>query len=270
MGAHRLVRFKNIATGIALFRLARMRPTRFAARLLGLVEKQVGAEATAAHFTPKYKPWDQRICVVPDGDLYQAIQSGRTEVVTDHIATFTERGIQLTSGREIEADIIVSATGLALELLGGARISIDGQACDLSKTLVYKGLMFSGIPNLASTFGYTNASWTLKADLSARYVCRLLNHLQRNGLSVVTPRHDPAVAVMPFLDFTSGYVQRALAWLPKQGVQKPWRLHQNYLLDLLALRFGRLDDGTLGFGSGRVASAISTDAKLLAESRTGL
>jgi cation diffusion facilitator CzcD-associated flavoprotein CzcO/acetyl esterase/lipase len=270
MWAHRLVRFKNIAAGIALFRLARMRPTRFAARLLGLVEKQLGVEQTAAHFTPKYKPWDQRICVVPDGDLYQAIQSGRAEVVTDHIATFTERGIQLASGREIEADIVVSATGLALELLGGAKISIDGLACDLSKTLVYKGLMFSGIPNLASTFGYTNASWTLKADLTARYVCRLLNHLQHHHLSVVTPSLDPAMAVMPFLDFTSGYVQRALSWLPKQGVQQPWRLHQNYLLDLLALRLGRIKDGTLGFGVGRVERAVSTDATQLADAGPGL
>jgi cation diffusion facilitator CzcD-associated flavoprotein CzcO len=249
MLAYRLVRLKNVLIGMYFYRLARRYPERAKARLVGLVQQALGADYDVArHFTPHYKPWDQRVCLVPDGDLFQAIRSGRASVATDRIDSFTEHGIRLQSGDELPADIVVTATGLQLNLLGDVKLSLDGRPCDLSRSLVYKGMMFGGIPNLASTFGYTNASWTLKADLSAAYVCRLLRHMDRHGLAVATPVADPGLAAEPFLSFTSGYVRRAVDMLPKQGDRKPWRLYQNYLLDLLMLRLGRVDDGVMAFG----------------------
>jgi len=246
MWAYRLVRLKNIALGMFFFRLARRRPAQVRARLVGLVRRQLPAGYdVATHFTPRYKPWDQRVCVVPDGDLFQAVGSGRAEVVTDQIERFNAGGLRLASGRQLDADIVVTATGLQLNLLGDVAFHLDGERCDFSQRMAYKGMMFSGVPNLVYTFGYTNASWTLKADLTSDYLCRLLRHLQRHGLAVATPQADPAVAPRPFLDFSSGYVLRALDQLPRQGAAKPWRLYQNYLLDLLTLRHGRLDDGTL-------------------------
>ncbi|MDE2145699.1 MAG: alpha/beta hydrolase fold domain-containing protein [Burkholderiales bacterium] len=247
--AGRLVRLKNVALGMYFYRLARRHPERAKARLVGLVREQLGPGFDVdRHFTPSYKPWDQRLCLVPDGDLFQALREGRASVVTDHIETFTPRGIRLRSGAEIEADIVVAATGLQLNVLGDVRISLDGVPCDLSRALVYKGVMYSGLPNLANTFGYTNASWTLKADLSARYVARLLAYLRRRGLAAATPRADAEVVPAPLLEFSSGYVQRAVDRLPKQGDRRPWQLFQNYALDLLMLRLGRIDDGVLVFG----------------------
>jgi len=244
--AYRLVRGKNIALGLLFFQLARRRPGPTGQHLLGLVRRQLPAGYdVATHFTPRYKPWDQRLCVVPDGDLFKAIRSGRAEVVTDQIQRFTAQGLQLASGRQLAADIVVTATGLQLNVLGDVAVSVDGRACDFSQTLAYKGMMFSGVPNLLYTFGYTNAAWTLKADLTADYLCRLIQHLQRHRLAVAVPLRDAQVRPAPFLDFSSGYVQRALAQLPKQGDCRPWRLVQNYLLDLLMLRYGRLADGTL-------------------------
>jgi monooxygenase len=169
--------------------------------------------------------------------------------VTDRIASITEGGVQLESGGHLDADIIVTATGLDMRLMGGMEAVVDGEAVDLSRTMSYKGMMFSGVPNLAYAFGYTNASWTLKCDLTAAYVCRLLNHMDRHGLVECRPRPDPTVAELPALDFTSGYVRRALDRLPKQGATKPWRLNQNYILDLLDLRIGRIEDGTMEFRS---------------------
>ena len=249
MLAYRLVRLKNVLLGMLFYGLARRYPAQAKARLLGLARRQLGAGIDVArHFTPHYQPWDQRVCLAPDGDLFRALREGRASVVTDHIASFTEHGIRLQSGQELDADIVVTATGLQLELLGNVRLSLDGQPCELSQALVYKGMMFSGIPNLASTFGYTNASWTLKADLSARYVCRLLNYMERHGLAVATPVRDATVRPEPFISFTSGYVRRAIDALPRQGDRRPWRLYQNYLLDLLMLRWGRLNDGVMSFG----------------------
>jgi cation diffusion facilitator CzcD-associated flavoprotein CzcO/acetyl esterase/lipase len=249
MLAYRLVRLKNVLIGMYFYRLARRYPERAKDRLVGLVQQALGAGYDVArHFTPHYKPWDQRVCLVPDGDLFQAIRSGRASVATDRIDSFTEHGIRLQSGEELPADIVVTATGLQLNLLGDVKLSLDGRPCDLSRSLVYKGMMFSGLPNLASTFGYTNASWTLKADLSAAYVCRLLRHMDRHGHAVATPVADPGLAPEPFLSFTSGYVRRAVDMLPKQGDRRPWRLYQNYLLDLLMLRLGRVDDGVMAFG----------------------
>ncbi len=187
------------------------------------------------------------MCFVPDGDLFDAIKGGRAEVVTDRIATFTPGGIRLESGRELPADIVVSATGLTLNLLGDVAFAIDSHPVDFSKTLGYKGMMFSGVPNLVYTFGYTNASWTLKADLTADYASRLFAYMDKHGYSSATPASGAGVETKPFLDFSSGYVRRAVDMMPKQGVRSPWRLYQNYLLDLLTLRYRRIADGTLRF-----------------------
>ena len=249
--AYRLVRAKNVLMGLYFFRLARQYPVQAKARLVGLVQAALGPGFDVAqHFTPRYKPWDQRVCLVPDGDLFQALSTGRASVVTGQIETFTEHGIRLQSGQALAADIIVSATGLQLNLLGDVKLSLGGQPVDAASLLVYKGMMFSGLPNLANTFGYTNASWTLKADLTAGYFCRLLNHLDKTGQTVFTPVRGAGVLPAPFLDFTSGYVQRAAGLLPKQGDRKPWKLYQNYLLDLLTLRWGKLADGVMVFGRG--------------------
>jgi cation diffusion facilitator CzcD-associated flavoprotein CzcO len=193
------------------------------------------------HFSPRYNPWDQRLCLAPDGDFFESLKSGEASVVTDEVETFTGSGLRLKSGAEIEADIVVTATGLKLEAMNGIALSVDGEAVRPSETLSYKGMMYSGVPNLASAFGYTNASWTLKCDLTCEYVCRLLNHMRRKRLRQCTPiLKGPPQETAPWLDFSSGYVQR-------QGTTAPWRLHQNYALDMAALRFARLEDGAMTF-----------------------
>jgi len=248
MLAYQLIRWRNVLLQMFFFNIARLRPEKFSDRLLGMVRQEVGAEAVAKHFTPSYRPWQQRLCLVPDSDLFKAIRAGKARMVTDQIETFTPEGIRLQSGEQLNADIIVSATGLKLLLLGGMQLSVDGRAVDLADTFAYKGMMFSGVPNMAVAFGYTNASWTLKADLTSEYVCRLLNHMQAQHKTVVTPQlADPGMQPMPWLDFTSGYVARARDRLPKQGMHLPWRLYQNYIKDLLLLRFSKLEDGVLRF-----------------------
>jgi cation diffusion facilitator CzcD-associated flavoprotein CzcO len=241
-----LTRWKNVLIQQFFFRMARRRPDKVKAKLVELVEKEVGPEQ-ARHFTPSYNPWDQRLCLAPDGDLFVAIRAGTASVATGEIERFTPRGIRLKDGSEIAADIIVTATGLKVELAGRVQFTKDDDPVRLNETLAYKGVMFSGVPNFASIFGYTNASWTLKADLSAAFLCRLLNRMRRRRETIVVPRRDERVAERPFLDFTSGYVQRALPHLPKQGETGPWRLKQSYTADLMNLRFGRLDDGVLTF-----------------------
>lgn len=242
--AYGLTRWKNVLFGMFFYRMARRRPERVKARLIGMVREQLGTDYdVATHFTPRYNPWDQRICLVPDADLFAAIRSGDASVVTDTIETFTADGIRLSSGRELPADVVVTATGLKLAMMGGARLAVDGAEVNVGHALQYKGMMLSDVPNLAFTFGYTNASWTLKADLVAGYVCRLLNTMRRRGVRQATPRiGDGTIAPEPFADFTSGYIQRAESVLPKQGDRKPWRLNQNYALDVMALRFGSVDD----------------------------
>jgi monooxygenase len=248
--AYGLTRWKNVLLQMFFFKLARARPEKVKRRLIADVRKQLGPEHDVeTHFTPSYKPWDQRLCLVPDADLFDAIKEGRASIVTDHIERFTREGLKLRSGRQLKAGIIVTATGLKIKLLGGIAFSVDGERRDLSRTLSYKGMMFSDMPNLAYTFGYTNASWTLKADLTAIHVCRLLDHMDRNGFDIALPRRDPAVEETPFVDFSSGYIQRAIDILPKQGSSKPWKLNQNYALDLAALKFGRIDDGVMHFSS---------------------
>jgi cation diffusion facilitator CzcD-associated flavoprotein CzcO len=244
-----LTRWKNVLLGMYFFRLCRRKPAQVKDFILKAVRQELGSDYdVATHFTPRYNPWDQRMCLVPDSDLFAAIKTGRAEVVTDTIETFTETGIRLKSGRVLDADIVVTATGLVMELLGGMAVEVDGRKVDFAKTLNYKGMMFSDVPNLASAFGYTNASWTLKCDLTCLYVCRLLNHMDANGIRQCTPRNrDAAMPAEPFLDFSSGYVQRALDRLPKQGAKAPWKLHQNYALDIMSLKFGALQDGVMEF-----------------------
>ncbi|HEV2708387.1 MAG TPA: NAD(P)/FAD-dependent oxidoreductase [Pyrinomonadaceae bacterium] len=246
--AYALTRWKNVLLGMFFYNLARKRPQIMKRLISKGVQRHLGEEYALRHFTPQYDPWDQRLCLVPDSDLFRAIREGRASVVTDHIETFTETGLQLRSGEHLQADIIVTATGLVLKLMSGLQLVVDGEPVDLSKTMAYKGMMYSDVPNLASAFGYTNASWTLKCDLTAEYVCRLLKHMDRHGYAQCTPRvNDPSLEEVPILDFTSGYVQRALHTLPRQGLKTPWRLHQNYVKDLSMLRFGRVDDGTMEF-----------------------
>jgi cyclohexanone monooxygenase len=246
--AHTLVRWKNVLIGRFYYRLARRRPQAAKQRIMAMAAAELGGSCDAGvHFSPRYDPWDQRVCLVPDGDLFKQIKAGRAEVVTDTIDRFTAGGIRLASGRELSADIVVLATGLKLNIAGDIALRVDGHAVVPGRTLAYKGLMLAGVPNLALAFGYTNASWTLKADLTAAWVCRLLNFMQRHGHRSAAPRPDPSVAVQPFLSFTSGYVQRALDILPKQGDRPPWQVHQNYIADVLTIRFGRLRDGVLQF-----------------------
>lgn len=242
--AYGVTRWKNVLFGMLFFNLARKRPEKTKERLLGMVREHLGPDYdVATHFTPRYNPWDQRLCLVPDADLFDAIKRGDASVVTDTIDTFTEDGIRLRSGKEITAEVVVTATGLELALMGGATFSIDGRPVRLADSLQYKGMMFSDVPNLAFTFGYTNASWTLKADLVARYVCRILNAMRRKQVRQATPRiGNESITPQPFADFSSGYIQRALAHLPQQGDRRPWRLNQNYALDVMALRFGSISD----------------------------
>ena len=247
--AYGLSRWKNVLLGMAFFQLARRRPAFAKKRLIELVRKELGPDYDVEkHFTPAYNPWDQRVCLVPDGDFFAAIRSGKASVVTDHIETFTETGIKLRSGEEVAADLVVTATGLELQFLSGMQLTVDGRTIEPAKSMTYKAMMLCDVPNLVCTFGYTNASWTLKADLTSEYVCRLLRHMSATGARSATPRHaDAGVAEMPFLDFSSGYVQRAHDRFPKQGSKRPWKLDQNYILDILNLRFGAVDDGTIEF-----------------------
>src|SRR5687767_7441140 len=248
--AYALTRWKNVLLQMFFYNLARSRPELFKWMLARGVRNHLGEQYDLKHFTPKYNPWDQRLCLVPDSDLFNAIRDGRATVVTDQIDSFTEKGLQLKSGEHLDADIIVTATGLVLKLMSGLQLTVDGASVDLSKTMAYKGMMYSNVPNLASAFGYTNASWTLKCDLTSEYVCRLLKHMDQHGYAQCTPRvNDPELREEPAIDFTSGYVLRALHTLPRQGSKMPWRLHQNYWKDLSMLRFGRLDDGTMEFNA---------------------
>jgi cation diffusion facilitator CzcD-associated flavoprotein CzcO len=247
--AHRIARWKSILLVMYFYNLARRRPDFTKQAIRKLVQQELGPDYDVdTHFAPRYNPWDQRLCLVPDGDLFAAIRSGKVSVVTDHIATFTETGIRLRSGEELSADIVVTATGLILKLMSGVQLLVDGVPVELAKRVSYKGMMYSDIPNLASAFGYTNASWTLKCELTAEYVCRLLNYMDRHGYAQCTPRRrDASVAETPVVDLTSGYVQRAIDTLPRQGSRKPWKMYQNYVRDLLNVRFSRVDDRAMEF-----------------------
>ena len=249
--AHALIRWKNVLLGMYFYRLCKRRPAMVKAMILRGVRAALGPDFDVdTHFTPKYNPWDQRVCLVPDGDLFAAIRSGAASVVTGRIETFTGDGIRLETGETLPADLIVTATGLELLVLGGIALTVDGRAVDPGKTLSYKGMMLSGVPNLAVATGYTNASWTLKCDLTCDYVCRLLNYMTAHGHDQCVPRNDdPDMAELPWVDFSSGYIRRAIDKFPKQGARAPWRLHQNYALDLLALKFGAVTDKAMHYSA---------------------
>ncbi len=241
--AHALVRAKNVAMTTASYQLSRRAPSVVKRGIRrGVVDALPAGFDVDRHFTPSYDPWDQRLCLVPDGDLFAALRDGRASVVTDTIERFEADGIRMAGGVLVPADVVVTATGLQLLLFGGIEITVDGRVIDPGASVAYRGLMLCGVPNLAFTFGYTNASWTLKADLTASYVCRLLSLLEQRGLTTATPRSpDPSLPTEPFLDFSSGYVQRAIDVLPRQGSRSPWRLFQNYGFDMFQFRWGRLD-----------------------------
>jgi len=269
--AHRLLRWKNVLLGIYFYHLCRRSPERaknfFRRRLATELPPDFDIDV---HFKPNYEPWDQRVCLVPDSDLFRAIGEGRASVVTDQIVRFTKHGILLKSGQELQADIIVTATGLKLLACGGIRLFVDGTAVEPGQSLTYKGLMLSNVPNCAACVGYTNASWTLRADLSSAYVCRLLNHMDRHGYKECVPRCDNAATeVRPLLGLTSGYVKRGADQFPKQGSKAPWVLRQNYLLDLLSLHFSKVDDDTMVFSEGGT-TVVPNPASSLRASPAGL
>ncbi|HET8823106.1 MAG TPA: NAD(P)/FAD-dependent oxidoreductase [Thermoleophilaceae bacterium] len=242
--AYALVRWKNVLLTMLSFNLSRRYPHAMRKVIRRGVQRRLpeGYDVDT-HFNPRYNPWQQRMCLVPDSDLFEALSHGDASIATDGIETFTETGLKLTSGTELEADVIVTATGLNLLLLGGMELAVDGEDVDFAAKVAYKGMMLSGVPNLAIALGYTNASWTLKCDLVAEYVCRLLNHMDAHGYAIATPQApDPSLPIEPFIDFNSGYVLRSIADLPKQGATPPWRLHQNYFRDIRMLRHGPVDD----------------------------
>ena len=244
-----VVRWKNVMLQAGFFRLARRRP-QFVKKLLrsGAKRNLPAGFDIDTHFNPPYNPWDQRLCVVPNADLFASLSDGSASVVTDRVKTFTETGVELESGKQIEADLIVTATGLNLVAIGGMELTVDGQEIDLSKTVGYKGMMFSGVPNMAVALGYTNASWTLKCDLCSHYMCRLVNYMDEHGYTQAMPLEpDPSLPRQPFIDFNSGYVLRSIHKFPKQGPHAPWRLYQNYPRDIRLLKSGPLQDEGIRF-----------------------
>lgn len=255
--AYRLVRWYRIVFQQVMYKMIRARPEKAAENLLNHVREQLPAGYDVeTHFHPRYDPWDQRLCVVPDGDFFKAISAGKASVVTDEIDAFVADGVRLKSGKTLKADVIITATGLHLEAMGGMTARVDGRPVDLGKTFTYRGYAVSDLPNLAFVFGYTNSSWTLRADLISRYVVRLLNFMDENGYDVATPvNDDPDLKVEPFLNLSSGYILRAAERLPKQGDRDPWRNPQSYFRDIAVLRYGRIDDGVMRFSKASAAAA---------------
>ena len=263
--AYAITRFKNTRMQDYIYKRTRTAPEKVRDRLLKMVRDALGPDYDVEkHFTPRYNPWDQRLCLIPNGDLYRAINSGKTEVVTEEIDHITPGGVLLKDGREVPADILVTATGLNLELLGGAQFSVDGEPVNFPDTVTYKGMMYRDIPNLIQTFGYINASWTLRADLTSEYACRVINRMDELGVDQVTPRYRPedeGMELGPWIqDFSAGYMQRVMHLFPKQGAKDPWRNTQDYQLDKKLIRNAPLEDGALIFG--REAQAQSTDSEV--------
>lgn len=251
-------RARNVSMQLLMHRVSLAKPQTVRRLLLRQLRRQLGPDFDMKHFSPKYNPWEERLCVVPDGDMFKVLRAGQASVVTDEIKTFTERGIRLKSGAELEADIIVTATGLNVQLLGGMALEVDGAPYDVAGRYAYKALMFEDLPNFAMLFGYPNMSWTMKVDISCAYIARLLNYMDRRGYRQVTPRnHDRAMQKLPFMDLKAGYVRRALDKMPNQGSKFPWRLYNNYWLDLATLRYTKLDDGNLDFArAGQTAERV--------------
>ncbi|MFC3151995.1 flavin-containing monooxygenase [Litoribrevibacter euphylliae] len=244
---YRFARTRNIGITMAFYNYCRTFPNNARSFISKMAKKDLPNDFDMKHFSPKYQPWDERVCVVPDSDMFKAIKQGNADVVTDTIHTFTENGIKLASGNTLEADIVVSATGLDIQIMGGIEVLVDNQPYDFSQKMIYRGVLFEDLPNLGMIFGYTNASWTLKADLVSEYMCRVINHLDKSDTVMAVPKDNQSMKHIPFMDMTSGYIQRALNRAPKQGEKLPWRLYQNYLKDMLMLRYGKLNDGVLEF-----------------------
>jgi monooxygenase len=258
--AHFVNRWKAIAFSTAQYQLARRFPGYMRKTLLTMAKRRLPeGYDVQKHFGPRYNPWDERLCLAPNGDLFKTIKAGRADVVTDMIDRFTATGIKLTSGDELTADIVITATGLNMQLFGGARATRNGTPINLTECMTYKGLMLSGVPNMAITFGYTNASWTLKADLVSEFICRVLNYMDTNGFDRVEPQHPgDSVDEQPFMDFTPGYFRRAVDSLPKSGSQAPWRLKQNYFFDLRMIRYDKVDEDSLRFTKHRAEVPASS------------
>jgi len=253
-------RFKNVWLAMFFFQISRRWPNLVRKALRFHAQRELGDACDVdVHFNPKYNPWEERVCIAANGDLFKAIRSGRASIATDHIDTFTENGMRLKSGQTLEADIVISATGLDLIPLGGVEFAVDGQRWEPGKSMTYKGMMFRDVPNLAQATGYTNASWTLKCDLTSQYVCRLINYMDKHGYQYCAPHtNDPTITEMPFVDFSSGYIQRAIDKFPKQGSKAPWKLYQNYARDILSLRYGAVKDEAMVF----TAAAATTQPSM--------
>ena len=247
--AYSITRLKNVLLTIYVFQLSMRWPGFVKRQVMKAIQAELGPDFDVeTHFSPDYNPWSQRFCLAPDGDFFKVLKDGSATIRTEHIDRFTEDGIQLKSGETIEADLIIPATGLDMMLMGGVGVRVDGELIKGGDLVTYRGMMFGNVPNLAIAFGYTNASWTLKVDLTCERVCRMLNHMKKHDLDVCVPDLPEDLETQPMLDFSSGYVQRALSCLPKQGVKAPWRTYQNYIQDMMTIRFGRLDDGYMRFG----------------------
>ncbi|MFS2318883.1 flavin-containing monooxygenase [Maricaulis sp. D1M11] len=246
--AYSLSRAKNILISILFFQIAQIWPDWVRKQVKTYIRQELGEEFDIdRHFTPKYKPWDERFCVAPDGDFFKALATDKADIATDDIETFTRKGIRLKSGAHIDADLIIPATGLDMQLAGGAETRVDGRRVIARDCVSYRGMMLSQLPNLALAFGYTNASWTLKIDLTCERVCRLLNYMDREGYAACMPVPPENLETQPLLNLSSGYIKRAESWLPRQGFEAPWRTYQNYVQDMLTIRYGQLDDGALHF-----------------------
>jgi cation diffusion facilitator CzcD-associated flavoprotein CzcO len=250
---YRITRTRNIAFTAMMYSYCKTFPNSARRLMTKLVKKEVGDDFDMKHFSPTYNPWDERLCAVPDGDLFEVLKEGTASIVTDHIDHFTETGIQLKSGESLDADIIITATGLDVQLFGKMKLFVDGKEFNANEKMVYRGVLLEDLPNAGMVFGYTNASWTLKADLITEWMCRLLNHMDATGKKVVMPKNfDNSIEHQPFVDMQSGYVQRALAKVPQQGSKLPWKLYQNYVLDLATLRFGKVNDKSLVFSDAQI------------------
>jgi len=249
--AYQLTRWKNVLSQMILYRMSKRRPDYIREKLIGWTQRWLGKDFdVATHFSPSYKPWDQRLCLVPNGDLFRSLRKGTSSVVTDHIDRFTELGIQLKSGKMLEADIVITATGLELLAIGGMHIEVDGKHVDISDTVQYKGMMLSDVPNFFFATGYTNASWTLKCDLTSEYVCRLINYMDRKQQQRCVPRTgDMSFNRVMSIGLESGYIKRSIDKFPKEGAVAPWKLHQSYFLDLFQLRYGSLKSKHMEFSS---------------------
>lgn len=247
MMAYGLTRWRNVLRQLFVYRMTRTRPQEVKEKLLHLTRAELGDDLVEQHFTPTYNPWDQRLCLIPDSDLFEALKENKASVVTDHIDRFTETGILLKSGETLEADLIVTATGLDLQYIGGTTLTVDGREMNPHDLLNYRGAMVSDVPNMTSVFGYTNASWTLRADLTSEYMCKVINHMDRENYVEARPVADGVEPAADFLDFSSGYVQRAMQRFPQQGKDAPWLITQNYARDIFLMRHGKVEDGALMF-----------------------